>query len=84
MLKRWSYRTGITEYEYSIFQEAVGDNIHNYHPISVSHNGDLRYRFIVNTVISPKFPTDFFVLEIYKPRGGKAYITRKIPIDTDV
>ncbi len=84
MHERWSYRTSFTEKEYYIFQEAVGDNLYHYHPISIARNGDLRYRFIANTVISPKFPTNFIIIEVYKPRSGKAYITRKIPINTNL
>lgn len=84
MHERWIYRTEITEQERNTFIAAIGDNSLNYTPISVADLGISRYRFIVHMTVTPWLPTEFYIIEIYNPPAGNAYITRKILIDIDL
>lgn len=84
MLHRWEYHPGITQKEFALFYEAIGWNVRRFQPLAVAHIDDLRYRFVANTVEAPSYMTEFSVIEIYKPRSGKPYVTKILPIDIDL
>jgi hypothetical protein len=84
MQYRWDYHPGLTRYEFALFEEALGWDASRLQPLAVAHIDDLRYRFIANTVVAPSYTTEFSIIEIYKPRSGKPYITKVLPIDTDL
>lgn len=84
MQYRWEYHPGLTRYELALFEEALGWNTSRLQPLAAAHIDELRYRFITNTVVSPSLITEFSILELYKPRSGKPYITKIIPINIDL
>lgn len=84
MLNRWTYHPGITENESMLFYIAIGENKYCYQPLAVANIDELRYRFMAYSVVGPSFPTQFAIVEIYKPRSGESYVTRIIPINVDL